>query len=590
MRGRRLAVAGFALVGVSSVAGLLVVQELRRSDPVVIGVRVPVTFSPSGSGRRAASLSFWTRRADRAAVSVVDSRGDRVRTIALSRPVPARTRVRFWWDGRDADGRIVADGRYRFRVGLARQGRSLTLPQAVRLDTEPARPWIERVTPSPKAGPVVIAGPSRVTGIVRGTKGTDVTGLVIRTDVSPATVVSRTRLRDGARSVPWDGRVDGRPAPEGTYMLGIEETDAAGNRGRYPQTLEPLPASVRGRPGVTVRRLGVVPPTLPQRPGAVLEVPVSSGGRPASWVLRTASGRRVASGRSRGGSVRARLPRRSSGLLLLAIGAAGSRVVVPVAVNRARSQVLVVLPAIRWQGVAPVDQDGDGLPDTLPRGDSVELTRFLPQLRGGLDGLAGRVVPLARELAAIPQRVEFTTDAALAEGRGPTLAGHRGLIIAGGSTWLPAELLGSLRGWVSRGGRMLDLGVGDLMRTVTVNARVVADPSRPRPSDPVGGVPSRPFAEPSVLSAWKDGIGLFSETGGRVLAAPGWSQTDRVLPPGELVAAAGPQSGVSAVAAWRFGKGLAIRPGLPTLAAFASEGEASRGLLRRAVAIVATGK
>jgi len=318
--------------------------------------------------------------------------------------------------------------------------------------------------------------------------------------------------------------------------------------------------------------------------------PVDAAGAPWRWALRDVRGRTLESGRGRGPALKLRLPRRSGGLLLLAVAANGSRLVIPVAVNRTRSPVLVILPAIRWQGVAPVDQDGDGLVDTLPNGRPVTLSRMVPSIRGGLDGLATRVVPLAAELARMPQRVAYTTDAALAQGRGPRLADHRGVIVAGGSTWLPEALLLALRDWVSRGGRLLDLGTDDLLRTVTVTGGVASEPSQPRASDPFGGVRGRAEPEAAVLSAWKDGIGLFNETGGRVLASPGWSPTSRVLPPGELTAAAGPQTGTAAVAAWDFGRGLVIRPGLPGLAAFAPRGEASRGLLRRSVAIVAGGK
>lgn len=590
MRVRWWATLGFFAVSAASVGALLVAQDLRRSDPVVIGVRRTATFSPQGSGPRAAALSFWIKRADSVAVSVVDARGDRVRTIALGRSVPARRRVRFWWDGRDGDGKVLPDGRYRFRVGLARQGRSLTLPQAVRLDTEPARPWIERVEPEHGGGPLVLHGPGRATGIVRGTKGADVVGLVIRTDVDPARVVVRTPLPDRARTVTWDGRIAGRPAPDGTYMLGLEETDRAGNRGTFPPSIEPLPSTVRGRPGVTVRRLGVVPPRLPYRPGAKVVIPVDAAGGRWKWTLRSAAGRSLASGRGRGSTVALRVPRRASGLLLLAIAAGGKRIVLPLPVNRGPRPVLVVLPAIRWQGTSPVDQDGDGLPDTLPLGRAVDLARMVPQSVGGLDGLSDLVVPLARQLEQMPLRVEYTTDAALAEGRGPRLAGHSGLVTAGGSTWLPAATLAALRSWVGSGGRILDLGVDDLVRTVRLDAGVVSDPSRPRATDPFGGVRSAPVADSTVLSAWKDGIGLFDETGGRVLAGPGWTGTARILPPGQLVAAAGPQAGVAGVAAWRFGKGIAIRPGLPGLAAFAARGEASRGLLTRAISIVASGK
>ena len=39
--------------------------------------------------------------------------------------------------------------------------------------------------------------------------------------------------------------------------------------------------------------------------------------------------------------------------------------------------MLVVLPALTWQGHNPVDDNGDGLPDTLDAGVPIELDRPL---------------------------------------------------------------------------------------------------------------------------------------------------------------------------------------------------------------------
>ena len=44
-----------------------------------------------------------------------------------------------------------------------------------------------------------------------------------------------------------------------------------------------------------------------------------------------------------------------------------------------RAPVLVVLPALTWQGANPVDDTGDGLPNTLGAGRSVRLDRPLGQ-------------------------------------------------------------------------------------------------------------------------------------------------------------------------------------------------------------------
>src|SRR3712207_8397596 len=41
------------------------------------------------------------------------------------------------WDGRDDAGARVADGTYRVRVIMRRQGRSVLVPRTIRLDTTP---------------------------------------------------------------------------------------------------------------------------------------------------------------------------------------------------------------------------------------------------------------------------------------------------------------------------------------------------------------------------------------------------------------------------------------------------------------------
>ncbi len=547
-------------------------------------------FSPIGSGPRSAVLSFWLRRPDRVAVTVVDARDDLVRTIAGSRAVASRTRVRFEWNGTDESGRRVPDGRYRFRVGLARQGRSLTLPQATRLDTQPARPWVASIRPAPANGPFLFPADGGVAAVVRGTPGHQVFGIVIRTDSTEPRVVSRFRLPDRARAVPWNGKLGRSLAADGTYMLGLEETDPAGNRGAYPPTLNPLPESVRGKSGVTVRRLAAVPPGLPFKPGSVATVSVDSRGARWNWTLRAAgSDRALARGKGTGSSLKLRIPKRASGLLLLAVAANGRRIALPLMVNRSARPLLVVLPAIRWQGIAPVDQSGDGLPDTLLNGRPVSLNRLNPFAEGGLSGLGTSVLPFLRFLASMHQPAELTTDSALAQGRGPKLAGHRGAVFLG-STWLPAKLHAELRKWVGSGGRVLDLDPDDLRRTISIDGAVASSPSQPLPSDPFGGVRAKPVSTGQYITPWKDDIGLFSGAGGLIDAQRGWVGTARVVRPGVLAAAAGPSSEIAAVAAWRLGKGLVIHAGITSLAADATRLAQSNQLLRNAVRLTAGGK
>jgi hypothetical protein len=275
--------------------------------------------------------------------------------------------------------------------------------------------------------------------------------------------------------------------------------------------------------------------------------------------------------------------------MLLAVSGGGRRLVVPVPVNRGPKPLLVVLPTLLWQGTSEVDGNGDGLPDTLPLGRPVSLGRLSPP-RPSLPGLRTQVIPLLKMLSLIKLPYELTTDSALAQGRGPRLRGHSGLVIAGESTWLPETTLTGIRRWIEGGGRLLDLSLDGMRRTVTVSGGVAAKPSGPRPAGPAGGVNGQRQAEAAFLSGWKDEIGLFNDTGGRIFAPAGSIPTREILEPGRLVAAAGAEAGLTSVAAWRLGRGLNIRPGILDLAALSESGRSSSGLLARALVITASGK
>ena len=580
----------FLVLSVAVIAALIGAQRLRHSEPVVLGIKRTVAFSPVGSGARSAVLSFYLKRSDTVAVSVVDSRGDQVRSITAARDVSARSRVRFVWFGTGSNGKRAPDGDYRFRVGLAKQGRSVIVPFSVRLDTVPADAHVEAITPDHGAGPFLLPAKVKPTGLISGPFGRDVVGVVIRTDVFPARIVQRVALPHRARTFPWNGLIAARPAPDGIYMLGVTETDQAGNRGSSPRRLVPSPNPIIGRPGVTVRHLGVEPPPLPARPGSVVKVGVDSRGRSYQWALRTYTNPTpLAKGKGSSTRLAIKVPAKASGLLNLAVVTGRWRVEVPLAVNARPARTLVVLPAIRWQGLSPVDQNGDGVADLLSRGNAISLNRLMPPIKGGPAGLRSDVLPLLARLGSQKIPVETTTDIALATGQGPALKSFHGLILAGEETWLPARMLASVRLWTKAGGHLLNLGTGSLLRTIVINGVTASRPSKAASTDAVGAVIGRPAVQPASLLVWMDKIGLFSLTGGQLDAPIGWSQTDRVAAPGKLVAAAGPEASKSAVAAWSLGRGLVIRPGLPTLARSAIGDPNAAGLLDRALRLTAGG-
>ncbi len=586
----RAAQVGFALLVAATLGAFFVTQRLKTTDPVVIGVRTLGFFSPVSDGpQRSTYASFFLQRDDDVTVTVMDAAGDVVRTLADGRTVPARTRVAFRWDGRTQDGRRAPDGTYFFRVGLARQGRSLTLPFPQALDTRPPRPVVVRVEPAHGGGPLLLprGGGRAATAIFRGTRGRRARGLVIRTDVRPARIVRRIFVPAGRRRFTWDGLVAGRPAPDGTYLLGLFLRDRAGNAGTFPGRLPPFPGEIRTRPGVTVRHLGVSAPSGVVSAGRVASFRVDARGQRYGWALRRAgSGRALARGAGRASRLRLRLPRRSRGLHELTIAAAGRRITVPIAVRSAHARVLVVVPAMTLQALNPADSNGDGLPNTLPDGGPAPLDRLYertPPL------VAAQVAPVLRFLDAERLPYDLTTDASLARAEGPRLDGQPGVALIGEEPWLTAPLAAALGRYTRGGGRILTFGVGDLRRTATLAGAALRRPTPPAAVDALEGRPGPLRSGPVDVLAYQDEIGLFRGTSGGFGTWPASRRLVAVAGGGRIVAAAGPQAGTAIVAAWRLGRGLVIGTGLPGFQARLGRDLDTQALVRRAWTILRGG-
>ncbi|MDQ3676796.1 MAG: hypothetical protein M3401_08350 [Actinomycetota bacterium] len=578
----------FAVLVCATFAAFFAAQELKSKPPRVQHVSVSEVVSPNGDGRyERVFASFDLDRRDDITVKVVERDGDEVRTLVDDRAVGPRERQRVKWDGRDDRGREVPDGIYRIRVNLRRQGRAVTLQQNIDKDTRPPRPRVLDVGPQPGAGPELLprvdGKPARVRFSAPGTR-TEV--LVFRTDVRPAQAVfdKPIRLADKAIRWAWDGTVDGRRrvAP-GTYVVVVRSRDRAGNIGSSAPIPPRRSARQRlpGRGGITVRYLGVQAPAAPVPAGGRSGVAVDSLDKNYRWRLR-----RVGSARPRkdGRGTKSRVvgfptPGGKSGLYLFEMRTATRRATAPLLVQSRQSQrVLVVAPATTWQGVNPVDDDGDGFPNTLRAGGPVQTSR--PYVPGGLPPqLRNADALLLAYLDRQGHRYDLTTDVALARGEGPRLAGHRGVILAGDTRWLDAGVGRALRSYVRGGGRVLSVGTNSLRRSVRVaNNGRASDPTLPTTRD-LFGSRLRPIARaPLTLVSTVDDIGLFAGTEGQFPGIDVFEETQSVAGGAQIVAAAAADDGRRRViVATRLGKGLVIRPGLPDFALrLRNPGEISR--------------
>jgi len=586
----------FALLVVATLGAFVVTQKLKSGPPVIVRPEVSVVFSPVSREKpraRRARISFWLPKADDVQVSIVDRDGRIVATVADGVHVPKKVRKTWFWNGRTKDGGRAPDGYYRVRVALLGQGRNADLPDIrIGLDTKPPKPRVTSIRPEESAGPAFL--PQRdlhaVTVNVRGTEGRRAELQLWRTDVTPARIVGRIPIEARSASVEWDGTIDGRPAPAGTYLMGIEVADRAGNVGTFPAVQPPRSGAVKGRAGVTVRYLAAAPPLAPVQAGRVTTVRVDARGRRYTWALRRLGEPRVlARGRGDDSRLRLRAPRGQAGLHVLTIATRDHRTQVPLVVSApVDRRVLVVLPALTWEGLNPVDDDGDGMPNLLDgagRDSSVRLGRPLAQ--GMPASVATQEGALLRFLDADLLRYDLTTDAALAAGVGPSLDGYRAAILAGDSRWITPQLRRQLRARVEQGGRIWSLGTDALRRTVRLDDGLLSHAGGPLPTDALGARPQQPLvtAEPGEtfsLTAFQPGP-VLAETDGYFSGYDAYESLASIVPEAQYTDQAGPDADTTVIAAWRLGDGFAVHTGLPQLARLAADGDGSSTQLVRSI-------
>jgi len=615
--------ATFSLLVIATFAAFFVAQKLKNGPTVIAGFQIhtdrqgAALFSPNGDGRRdRMRVGFSLTVDDRVTVTVLDQEGEAVRTIVDDEPLKAYRRLNaVRWDGKDDDGNRVPDGRYRIRVTLRNQGRSWVSPRSVLVDTSPPLPLVGSIGPQKQYGPEILptrtGRPARVTFSSPALACPQVR--IFRTDGRLPVEVLRQTLRVGQTRWSWDGRLPVRrpeggihvcnprdqrplgptePAPAGTYVVVPEWRDAAGNIGT-PMDVDgkgrPIPTAEKwpGHGGITVRRIGVQAPVLPAISGKRVVFGVDSRGARYRWSMRLL-GDSTRSKRSTESKtkvlVKARAPGKRSGVYLFTAGSRRGSTTVPFAVQGWTSVagtaakpkgVLVVLPTISWSGTNPLDDDGDGAPNLLTRGNRARLARVSAR---GLPGrFTAQEAPLLIWLDRARRRYDLTTDAALAQGKGPKLSSYSGVLIPSDMRWLPARVRGRLRSYVRGGGTVASIGTDSLRRTVRIDRRGrMRSPSKNRLTDLFGSRLRPVVKDPTSLQLLKDSpsLTLFEGSGGSFKTVDSYEETigpgtGKVLSSAVTVT----PEGRVVIVGIRYGKGTIIRPGLPQFAVSLATGE-----------------
>jgi hypothetical protein len=557
---------------VATVAAFFVTQHLKVTTPLVGGLPTPAPgwISPidggvcKGVGHRSTHMSFYLYRADDVNVYVVDDDGTIVQTIASGRHMARKVRTDFVWNGREADGTVAPDGTYHFRVALINEGRAVIVGGPIHIRTTPPRPAITSVSPN-----LIPDGSTPVTIRFRGNEDFRSQVQIYRTDV-PGTprLVDSFETKRHPKQATWDGTIAGVPAPAGTYLLGLQTTDLACNTGRFPIVLPPVAGSTP-HAGVTVRYLAAQPSLDPVKAGTLGIVDVDSRTRPYAWTLSQYGSRKpLTRGRVRRPgtpTLTVKLPPKRPGLYVLALSSGQYRTAVPLVASAPRSarhqRILVVLPALTWQGENPVDDDGDGLVNTLAAGDPIRLDRpFAAGLPAGL----GDEAALLAYLDKAHLGYDLTTDVALISGVGPPLTAYQGVVFAGTERWLPPSFAGSLQSYVQHGGHVLSLGIDSLRGRVTIQNTSLGPealaPTPPSAADALGARPASALVHTTALiTVITDGLGIFSGTS---LAFPNFGSYEPIVPPSQPASDAGPTTASLSIVGYHLGSGIVVEVGL----------------------------
>jgi hypothetical protein len=137
---RRIDVAAvvFALLVLATLAAFAYAQRVKRDpllvDRVEIGPKDSNTFTPQGRcDKRHIKLEFRTTTSNDGTVEVIRPGGEQVRVLARHAFLKRYTLHAFHWDGTNGQGVVQPPGRYRLRIRLENEDRSLVAPGTIRL-------------------------------------------------------------------------------------------------------------------------------------------------------------------------------------------------------------------------------------------------------------------------------------------------------------------------------------------------------------------------------------------------------------------------------------------------------------------------
>ncbi len=268
----RLLSTAFLVALLAATAGAFALTEGAKLElSPIYRTKVDKIFSPEcNCGTDVARIDFRLRKRDRLTVWL-ERDGDRVRTLVANRSY-APGPVSLVFDGISDSGLTLRNGVYRPVVHLARQHRTIRLPNEIQLDTKPPVVHIRHriythISPDGDGRKDVFRVPYRLSE--RGHAILLVDGRQV--------VYTRFQPLEGV--LVWNGKVDGHLARPGNHVLKVTAEDAAGNRAK------PIPFAV-----VQIRYVKLGRDRVVAKPGTRFAILVLSDAKQVSWLFNRRRG------------------------------------------------------------------------------------------------------------------------------------------------------------------------------------------------------------------------------------------------------------------------------------------------------------